>query len=156
MTGLRRADLWFGLLLALFGGAVVVESWQMPRLQDLGVHPMSAPGLTPGLLGVVLAGLGLALLVRSLAVGGPVAATAERGWGRLAATLTLCLVYAAGLVGRLPFWLATFLFVSGFVALFSWPGRSPVRVGLVALILGAGVAVSVTLLFERVFLVRLP
>ncbi len=52
----------------------------MPRLAELGVDPMSAPGLTPGLLGLVLAGLGLALLSRSAWTD---AALPRRGRGRL-------------------------------------------------------------------------
>ena len=66
MSTPRRADLIFSALLTALALAVVVESWRMPRLAELGVHPMSAPGLTPGLIGLVLAALGMALLLRSL------------------------------------------------------------------------------------------
>jgi hypothetical protein len=48
MQAERRADLWFAILLTALSVVVVVESWRMPRLDHLGVHPMSAPGLTPG------------------------------------------------------------------------------------------------------------
>ncbi len=72
----------------------------------------------------------------------------------------MCLGYAAGLVGRLPFWLATFLFVTGFVVLFEWPlpeARSQRARRLVfALLFGALVALAVTFVFQKIFLVRLP
>jgi putative tricarboxylic transport membrane protein len=62
----RRADLWFAVVLVALSLAVMVESWRMPRLADQGAHPMSVPGLTPGLIALVLAMLGIALLWRSL------------------------------------------------------------------------------------------
>lgn len=157
----RRADFWFSIGLTAFAIAVTVESWRMPRLQELGVHPMSAPGLTPGLIGLVLMLLGFALLVRSLRarrlvtqVEAPtVDPSAPR---RLMVTLALCLVYALGLVGTLPFMWATGLFVFAFVAAFSFERARPLRSLASACAMALVVAVSVTLLFERVFLVRLP
>ena len=72
----------------------------------------------------------------------------------------LTLGYAAGLVGRLPFWLATWLFVAAFVALFEWPlattGAGRLRRLAIALIYGALVSAAVSLVFQRIFLVRLP
>ncbi len=156
MSSTPRADLVFSLLLTVFGAAVIVESWRMPRLQELGVDPMSAPGLTPGLLGIILTGLGAALLLRSVRHAGAVGGTAEGGWGRLALALGLCLVYAVGLVGHVPFMAATGIFVFLFVAAFSWGRLSPARLFLTAALLAIATAVLVTLLFEKVFLVRLP
>ena len=160
MSADRRFDLWFSALLVVFAAGVVAESWRMPRLEHLGVHPMSAPGLTPGLLGLVLLGLSLALLVRSVrqrrlasepSVDGEAGAT-----GRTLLTLGLTLAYAIGLVGRVPFWLATGLFVFAFVGTFGWDKERPVRSLLTAVVMAVVTAVAVTLLFERVFLVRLP
>ncbi|MBJ3775827.1 tripartite tricarboxylate transporter TctB family protein [Acuticoccus mangrovi] len=156
MSGARRADLVFAVLLTVFGIAATVESWRMPTLAELGVDPMSAPGLTPGLLGVVLAVLGLALLGRSLGGGEMGETAAAGGWGRLAVALVLCLGYAAGLLGRVPFWAATAIFVALFTFVFTVREAGPVRAGAGSLVLAAAVAVAVTLLFERVFLVRLP
>jgi len=157
----QRADFWFSIGLTAFAIAVTVESWRMPRLQELGVHPMSAPGLTPGLVGLILTFLGLALLIRSLrarrrvtqAEAPAVDPSAPR---RLMLTLALCLVYALVLVGSLPFMWATGLFVFAFVAVFSFERARPLRSLLSAGAMALVVAVCVTLLFERVFLVRLP
>ena len=84
----------------------------------------------------------------------------DAGWRRLSLALILTLGYAAGLVGWLPFWLATALFVGGFVALFEWPmaqdrSERVRRVGF-AVLYGALIAAVVTFVFQELFLVRLP
>jgi len=158
----RRGDLWFSLLLTVLSLVVVIESWRMPRLQDLGVHPMSAPGLTPGLIGLVLLLLGLLLLLRSLrerrATASPVpsrpAVAGHRGRALLA--VGLCLAYALGLLGRLPFAWATGLFVFAFVAAFGFERARPWRTLGGAAAMAVFTAIAVTLLFEQLFLVRLP
>lgn len=163
----RRGDLWFSLLLTALALAVVIESWRMPRLENLGVHPMSAPGLTPGVIGLVLLLLGLLLLVRSLrerraaaaraaASAAPAAPAASGDGARALLATVLCLVYALGLLGRLPFFWATGLFVFAFVVAFAFERARPWRTlgGAAAMALFS--AVSVTLLFERLFLVQLP
>ena len=70
------------------------------------------------------------------------------------------LVYTLGLVGWLPFWLATALFVFGFIVVFEVVlapraaalARTLAWAAAVALVAG----VAVVLVFERGFLVRLP
>lgn len=161
MAASARTDRWFSVLLTAFAFAVVVESWRMPRLGELGVHPMSAPGLTPGLLGLVLLFLGIALLVRSVRSATPSggdtpSATAGSTWRRSVLTIALCLGYSLGLLGHLPFMMATGLFVFSFVAIFSFESSRPVRTLAGALAMAVAVAVTVSLLFEHVFLVRLP
>ena len=157
-----RTDRWFSVLLTAFAFAVVVESWRMPRLSELGVHPMSAPGLTPGLLGLVLLCLGIALLVRSVrsassSVGADAASPTDGStWRRAALTVALCLGYSLGLLGHLPFMFATGLFMFSFVAIFSFESSRPLRTLAGALAMAVAVAVCVSLLFEHVFLVRLP
>jgi hypothetical protein len=157
----RRHDLWFSALLVVLSTGIVVESWRMPRLAHLGVHPMSAPGLTPGLLGLVLLALALALLLRSVrqrrvAVEGAEEEEAPGAVGRTLLTLGMCLGYALGLVGRVPFWLATGLFVLAFVGWFGFERDRPIRSLAIAAVMAAVTAAAVTLLFQRVFLVRLP
>ncbi len=156
----RRHDLWFSALLVVLAAGIVVESWRMPRLEHLGVHPMSAPGLTPGVLGLVLLALAASLLVRSVRqrrwTADEVADAPPGTLGRTLATLGLCLGYAIGLVGRVPFWLATALFVMAFVGWFGWERERPMKSALTAVVMAVVTSALVTLLFERVFLVRLP
>ena len=164
----RRADFLFGLVLVALGIAVAFESWRMPRFTELGVHPMTAPGLVPGLLGLVAALLGGVLTARSARTGGSSPAASVGGEsreflrqaGRFALTLVLCLAYAAVLVGRVEFWLASGLFVFVFIVLFEWNGERDIS-GHVRAVVFAGiqavvVALLVTVVFERIFLVRLP
>jgi putative tricarboxylic transport membrane protein len=167
-AGLVKADFVTALVLVALGMAVVVESLRMPRFEQLEINPYTVPGLVPGALGAVILVLGAALLLRATRAGGwrLTVATETGGWSsdpgvrRLLLAVALCLGYAAGLVGRLPFWLATFLFVTGFVVLFEWP-MPPTRAErarrlVFALLFGAVVALVVTLVFQKIFLVRLP
>lgn len=145
-----RADLaWSAFWLAL-GGLIVVESWRMDRLERLNINPYTVPGLVPGLLGIAILVLGAVLAARTLARRDAVAGVLEAmPWGRFALAVTLFAVYALGLVSRLPYWLATFVFVAGFIALFR-------RRIVFALVVGACTSAAVTVLFQSVFLVRLP
>ncbi len=108
----------------------------------------------------MLLGLALALLLRSVRqrrLVEPAASDSEPGTaGRTLLTLGLTLAYAIGLVGHVPFWLATGLFVFAFVSIFGWDRTRPWRSLITALAMAAVTAIAVTLLFERVFLVRLP
>jgi len=159
MSKTPKADLWFSLFLIALGAAAAVESWRMPRLEHLGINPMSVPGLTPGILGAILALLGLSLFLRSVLrrqESDQPDPAAREGWLRLAVTLGLCLLYAAVLLGWLPFWLATGLFVFAFVLAFSWLERGRLRALLAAAMMSVVTPGAVTLLFARVFLVRLP
>lgn len=143
------AAVWIAL-----GAAIVYAAWTMDRLERFGATLYTAPGLVPGLLGFVLLVLGLVLAARALRQGGLRARGAfVARWDNTPLVLALCLGYAVGLLGRVPFWLATFVFVTAFVALFEYPSR---RHMAMAPIYGAVTAAAVTLLFESVFLVRLP
>jgi hypothetical protein len=146
-----KTDRLQGFLWISVGGVIVYASWTMDRLERHGAALYAAPGVVPGLLGLVLLMLGVMLAVRRT---GPAESAAESaGWGNTALVLCLCLGYAVGLVGRLPFWLATFLFVTLFIAIFEYPAR---RRMAQAAAYGAITSLAVTYLFESVFLVRLP
>ena len=167
-SAMVKADFVTGLVLIALGVATVVESLRMPRFAHLNIEPYTVPGLVPGALGAVILLLGAILFLRAARAGGwrLGAGGAARTWSadpggrRLALALALCLGYAGLLVGRLPFWLATFAFVFGFVVLFEWPlataPRKRVRPLLTALVYAMAVAAAVTLVFQYVFLVRLP
>jgi putative tricarboxylic transport membrane protein len=156
-----RADFVTGLVFALLGLGVVWASLDMPRFAERNANPYTVPGLVPGALGAILLVLGVVLFGRAVLAGGwrlgAVRLHAGPDVRRLMLALVLCLGYAAGLVGHIPFWLATFLFVALFVILFEWHGESRRmgRIG-VALVYGAAVSVVVTLVFEKLFLIRLP
>jgi Tripartite tricarboxylate transporter TctB family len=159
------AWIWIG-----FGVAVMIAAWRMDRLESQGASPYTAPGLVPGVLGTVMMLLGLLLALRAARAGGYRLRWIHRAElqqarpviARVAAFLVLSLAYAAGLVGHggIPFWLATFVFVTVSVLAFDWTRRrQAAEVGkgvLWALAIGAGTALLVSYVFQEVFLVRLP
>ena len=165
-----RADFISALIWMAFGLSVLVASWRMDRLESQGATAYTAPGLVPGILGAIMALLGLLLAGRAARSGGHrllstpwrMPAGARVLGRRVGAVLGLSLVYAAGLVGHggIPFWLATWLYVSLFILLFDWRVRSDkaeVRKGIIlAMVYGAGTAFLVSYVFQEVFLGRLP
>lgn len=164
-----RADFVASLGWIAFGVAIVAGALQMDRLERFGATAYTAPGLVPGILGGVIALLGVALLLRSVRRGAlPMLAApwAPGAQGRamlaragLAVGLTL--VYTLVLVGRgLPFWLVTVAFVFAFLLAFDLPERrargETVRGLVLAAVVAAATSAAVTLLFQEVFLVRMP
>lgn len=161
---IASADLVGSLVWIVLGAAVFHGAWTMDRLEAQHINPYTAPGLVPGVLGLGLVLLGGILLLRSLrgagSAGGDDAAP-PLITPRLLVALALCLTYAIGLVGRgLPFWLSTVLFVFVSIAVFQWSerrARGQIGRGLaVAALCAIGLAVGVTLVFQELFLVRLP
>jgi putative tricarboxylic transport membrane protein len=159
-----RADLVTSVVLLALGLATMVESWRMPRFEEVGADVWSSPGVVPGLLGTALTLMALILFLRSVVAlrrpaEGPAGPAGEGGWGRAALAAGLCILYALGLVGRMPFWLATFLFVFVFVTVFDLMGEprpSLARVLVVAAVVAAATAIAVPYIFQSIFLVRLP
>jgi putative tricarboxylic transport membrane protein len=169
MRPLVRADLITGVILLVFGVAVVAESYGMPRLEERNINPWTAPGIVPGMLGLVITLLGAALAFRSAMAGGfhtqsrktlEEAAESRVSFARLALCAALCVIYAVLLVGRVPFWLATGLFVFVFIVAFEWQetgsNAGRLRMLAVAIVIAAATAIVVSFVFEYLFLVRLP
>ena len=166
---MAKADLLAALALCALGAGFVVAGWTMDRLEIRSIHPLSVPGLVPGLLGA-------ALMVCSILLGlQAVRKSGLQGWragdllsrdaepgarARLALALFLTLAYALLLIGHLPYWLATWLFVATFVILFERlqpDQRAPFwRTALAGIVLGGVVALIVSFVFQELFLVRLP
>lgn len=161
-----RADLLAGLFFIVLGAAILYGSWTMPRLEVRRIHPMTVPGLVPGLLSIALIVCGSILAFRSWR------APAPGGWSELGravvseaarralAVIVLVLIYTLGLVGLVPFWAATAAFVFAFIVVFEIWLATVKRPWVASLLWAAGLAVTasaaVTLVFERAFLVRLP
>lgn len=159
------ADVLGGAFWIVFGIAVVASGLLMDVPRHLGATFLSGPGFVPILLGGALIILGLVLVLRSL--GGEVIAFFAEANGATGAVsdrrallaLALMLVYALGMVGRMPFEYATFLFITAFIVLFTLPfqsfGRAARGVGAAALTALLTTA-AVVVVFREVFLVRLP
>ena len=158
-----RTDFWTGLVLAAAGLGFAVGSWRMPRLEERGINPLTAPGIVPGVLGAALLLLGLILAFRAENAARPrigIAALIGQGEQRrnLAIAFVLNVVFALVLVGLLPFWLATFLYMTTFMATFGLePRKSDWRKrAILILAVTCGMTAGIVYLFETLFLVRLP
>jgi hypothetical protein len=159
-----RADALTGAIWLAIAAAIVAGSWQMDRLERQGVQWFAAPGLVPGILGVLIAGAALLIVGRSvlrLAHGDTAGSLPPQVAGRTALTLVLCLGFAVGLVGHgVPFGVAAALYLFAHIFLLQLPERRAkgelARGALVALGIAIGVAAAVTFVFQSLFLVRLP
>jgi putative tricarboxylic transport membrane protein len=160
-----RADLLTAVVLLAFGLAVVGLALRMPTFVEQSGTGLTAPGIVPGFHGTVIAllsvVLGMRALRRGFAAHAPASTSTASGTDalRLFAAAALGTIYAGVLIGRMPFWLATALFVFGFTAGFEWTtpgprgrGRQLIEAAAIALATGWGVH----LVFEDLFLVRLP
>jgi putative tricarboxylic transport membrane protein len=138
-------------------------------MEHLGAHPLSVPGIVPAFLSVILIICGVVLVIRSVMAGGHrLGLSREKlreilatpGSRRLLITVGLTIGYAGVLIGRIPYPLATGLFIFGFIVLFEWErGLTPARYAKllgVAAVLAAVTTGLVSWSFERLFLVTLP
>ena len=156
---LRDAVAWIAL-----GAVIFAASWSMDRLKSQGINPYTIPGLLPGLLGIAMMILGALLAIRSLGEGArtPLAAAPggpAGGYRQLILTLALCLVFAGVLLGHgLPFWLAAAIFVTvSILALHrQQAAQSKRREIATAVCIGLCAGGAITLIFQVLFLVRLP
>lgn len=164
----QNVDRISGGLFVVLGLAVLTGSLMMPDYAQQGASWYEAPGLTPGILGIVLAISGAILMGRNRTKSAEVDPESEEpSYGfdptnalRIAIVAVLCTGYALVLVGLLPFWLATalfvFVFVLGFEHMIDFDrGKLPRRI-TIAIGLAAATSVTVTLLFQELFLVQLP
>ena len=163
---MARADFITSLFLIVLGAGVVVESWRMPRYTEFGTSIWSAPGVVPGMIGLSLALMGAVLLLRSRGVRAGKTSDDEdpAAWRQAAYAFGLCFIFAALLVGRLPFVVAAFLFIFTFILVFDLRENSEVRRdmprlirrGLLAIAIAAAASLAIATIFEDIFFVRLP
>jgi putative tricarboxylic transport membrane protein len=166
---MARADFLTGIGLILLSLYVLFESWRMPRLEHLKVHPLSVPGVVTAFIGMVLLLFGVILVIRSIMRGGHRLRITHEGFRRLfhqsgnqrlLLTAILTIGYSIFLIGTLPYWLATGLFILVFILLFEWERGMSVaqrrRCIISAVLIATLSSAAITLVFERLFLVSLP
>lgn len=164
-----KADFITSLVFIAFGVFVLVLALQMPRFEGQDVNPYSVPGIVPGFLGAIIAVLGVVMLIRSilqkgyrlgLDAGAVVRFYRAESTKRFAMTIVICVVYALVVLGRLPYEVATALFVFVFIGYFEYrsgvPLRAQLRMFAVALLMAVLVAGIVGFVFRSLFLVNLP
>jgi hypothetical protein len=141
----------------------------MDRLESQNINPVTVPGLLPGLLGLGMLLLGGLLLLRSWGRGAftkaqPAASIDEREQGRRVwVVIALCVGYGVVLVGHgLPFWLASAVYVTTSILVVQRMSRDPLERQLTprawgkALLIGSLASVITYVVFQELFLVRLP
>lgn len=165
-----RSDFKDAVGWTLLGIATLIGSIRMDRLEKQDINPYTVPGLLPGLLGIALILLGVLLGVRSWRRGAwahqpprqpdPLLGLQRK---RVGVAIALCIGYALVLVGHgLPFWLASSIYICTSILVFrrlsldEAERRLDLRAWIHALLISVGVSVLVWLVFEHVFLVRLP
>ncbi len=165
-----KKDFIAAIVLIAFSLSVVVLSYTMPRLERRSIDPFSAPGVVPGMIGLVLLCLALILFVRSVRQGGyrlfdrrsDGSDQADRKgiFARVVLTLAVSLVYAVGFLGRVNYSVATALYILAFICLFEyrpgqglWAQRKTFLFGLLQAVLAS---LLITLVFQKLFLVDLP
>ncbi len=164
-----RGDFITAAILLAFAITIIVLTFRMPTFVDTGGRPYTAPGVVPGFHAVIIAGLSIALAVRSVLRGAfkPGGGKPQGFEGlpgislkRLFIAAGLCIAFAAGLVGLLPFWLAAAVFIATFTGVFEWDTTAPralrVRRLVTGAIQGLVVGLVIHLVFQEIFLVRLP
>jgi hypothetical protein len=160
---LAAADLATGAVLGLVGLATLALSWAMPTFAERGADPLTAPGIFPAAVGVLLAVSGGRLALRSLGRLSSAAPAAGPVFARAAVVRTLsgfALMTAAVLAaGHVDFRLVVGGFCLAFSAAFlDWRLPAPQRwrqFAAVALVTAIS-ALAIPFVFETIFLVRLP
>ena len=120
-----RVDLYTSAVLFAFGLGVVGLAWNMPTFVEQSHTGLTAPGIVPGFHGLVIAILAVLLGLRAVRRGALSRGVEGRALGpgdarRLGTAALLGVLYAGVLVGRVPFWIASALFVFAFTAIFEW------------------------------------
>ena len=164
-----KKDFITSIVLIVFSISVVVSSYTMPRLERRGIDPFSAPGVVPGMIGLILLCLALILFLRSVRAGGyrlfsaDIDAEGVKHPGaavRVMLTLFISLVYAVGLLGHVDYTISTMLYIFSFIVLFEYQREVSLlgqkKMMTVALLQAVIVAVLITLVFRKLFLVDLP
>lgn len=164
-----RGDLKDAVFWIVLGVAILVGSITMDRLQAQNINPYTVPGLLPGLLGIAMILLGGVLALRSLGRGALHAAPHHRTAHdrererRIWVVLALCLGYGVVLIGHgLPFWLASTIYVTGSILILQRMSRDPdvrrltPKAWIKALTIGLCSSVITHLVFQELFLVRMP
>ena len=164
-----RSDLKAGAGWIVLGIAILAGSFAMDRLEKQNINPYTVPGLLPGLLGIMMILLGGVLALRSWRRGAkaqrqpPASADLREQRLRIWTVIGLCLGYGVVLIGHgLPFWLASTIYVTASILIMQSMSRDPqqrqigVAASVKALVVGGATSIITQLVFQELFLVRMP
>jgi len=167
---MTKFDFITSIVLILFSIGIVYMSFQMPRFEHRGINPLSVPGIVPGLLGIIIGLLGLILFIRSIKKKGynlnDFFSKKTIDWFckpasiRLWLTILLTLGYTWGLIGKIAYPIATFIFIFLFIVIFEYESKEKTKKKtkqlLKAILTAATASILISIVFEYLFLIRLP
>lgn len=165
---MHKADFITSIVLIAFSISTLVLSLELPRLQHRNINPWTIPGMVPAFISIVVLILATVLLIRSIVNRGFQLGITKAGVGaflrgetffRLALTVGLGVVYAIVLIGAIPYWLATFVYVVSFILIFELRPAEKPRVGRVLLFASIEAVIATAVIagvFQYLFLVDLP
>ena len=163
-----KADFVTSLFLSSLGLAVFVLSIRMPTFKELGANPYSAPGIVPAVLGIILFILGIVLLLRSISrkgyyikvsFNGIISLFRRKSIKRLIIALFLSIAYVQ-LLGKMNYFLLNSLYILIFILAYELDFKQNItkqkKTIIIALSEAFLIAGSIALVFQYIFLVRLP
>jgi len=165
---MNKADFFTSIFLFLFGLVVLILSIKMPTFRELGANPYSAPGIVPGIMGVILSFMGVILFIRSVIRKGYKIRLSSQSIKiffknneikRLLIALFLSVFYVI-LLGKINYFLLTGMYIFIFVFAFEFKTKKNIffqwKTLLSALLEAVLIAASISYVFRYLFLVRLP
>ena len=164
-----KADVFASIALVCFGVWIIVQSIKMPRYQEFGANPFSVPGIVPGILGTIITALSALVFIRAIQNGGYrlklsrtviLNTVRDESFKRMMITCLVCAVYGLLMIGRISYYLATFLYVFAFLIIFQYRLSENIAVqrNLIfrSLVQALLVSAAVGSVFRYLFLVDLP
>lgn len=164
MNSQINSDKIMSVFLLILGVAMLIGGIQMDRLEIRQIHPASIPGLVPIILGIFMI-ICAGFLYKSSILKKPKESETQaekelNSTPRLLITGALCLFFALILVGNIPFIISSSIFISAFGLIFGWQHNASqaikIKTAIISIIIGCIAGVSISMLFQYGFLVRLP
>jgi len=158
---MNKADFFTSIFLFLLGLIVFIISIGMPTFKELGANPYSAPGIVPGILGVILLFMSAILFTRSiirkeykirLSFQGLKLFFKNNSIIRLLITLFLSVFYVI-LLGKINYFLLTTIYIFLFVWSFELKTKKTLFFAFLEAVL---IAACISYVFRYLFLVVLP
>lgn len=165
---MNKADFLTSIFLFVFGLIVFILSIRMPTFRELGANPYSAPGIVPGIMGVILSFMGAILFIRSaIRQGYKIKLSSQAikiffkndSIKRLLIALFLSVFYVV-LLGKINYFILTGMYIFIFVFAFEFKTKKSIlsqgKTLLFALLEAVFIAALISFVFRYLFLVRLP
>ena len=160
---MNKADFFTSIFLFLLGLIVFIISIRMPTFKELGANPYSAPGIVPGILGVILLFMSAILFVRSvirirkgykirLSSQGLKLFFKNNSIQRFLIALFLSVFYVI-LLGKINYFLLTGIYIFLFIWSFELKTKKTLFFAFLEAVL---IAACISYVFRYLFLVTLP